>query len=132
MAVNRKAITPNRSPKLAPPIQYITENGFSIIRLSDLDPSVTNSPGDCRFLVRGEPDVEREVKVNLSEEVIADIKLRRRGTLSDESIFWLVCAESCLALYLWEKNDYPLNGRLTVNELSPDELMLAIHWRDKD
>jgi hypothetical protein len=132
MAVNRKAFIPARSPQTTPPIQYLTENGFSIIRLSDVDPSVTNSPGECRFLVQGEHDVEREIEVNFSERLIADIRLRRRGELSDKSIFWLVCGERCLANYLWEKNDYPPNGRLTMSELSPDELMLAIHWRDRE
>jgi hypothetical protein len=35
-----------------------------------------------------------------------------------------------LATYLWETNDYPPNDRLMIKELSPDELMLALHWRD--
>ena len=113
------------------PIKYLTENGFSIIRLSDIDPSVVNTPGECRFPVQDERDVEREIKVNFSEDLITQIRLRRRGPLSDKSVFWLVCAESCLARYLWEENDYPPEDRLTVNELSPDELMLAIHWRDE-
>lgn len=130
MAVNRKVVIPDPSPQASPPIQYLTENGFSIVRVSDIDRSATNPPTECRFLVHGEDDAEREIKVNFSEGLIAEIKLRRRGALSDKSIFWLVCAERCLALYLWERNDYPPNGRLTVNELSPDELMLAIHWRD--
>ena len=132
MAVNRKAFIPHRSPQLVSPIQYITENGFSIIRLSDVDPSVTNSPRECRFLVKGKHDVEGEIKVNFSEDLIAGIRIRRRGAVSDKSMFWLVCAESCLATYLWEESRYPPDGRLIVNELSPDELMLAIHWRDKE
>lgn len=114
------------------PIKYLTENGFSIIRLSDLDSSVINSPGECRFLVQDEHDVEREIKVGFSEDLVARIRIRRRGALSDNSLFWLVCAESRLATYLWENTGYPAGGRLTMNELSPDELMLAIHWRDKD
>ena len=114
------------------PIKYLTENGFSIIRLSDLDTSVNNTPRECRFLVQDEHDVEREIKVCFSEDLMARIRVRRRGALSDESVFWLVCAESYLATYLWENDDYPPGDRLTMNELSPDELMLAIHWRDKE
>jgi hypothetical protein len=132
MAVNRKALIPDRSPQGASPIQYVTENGFSIVRLSDVDSSATYSSEASRFLVQREHDIQREVKVNFSEELIADMRIRRRGELSDKSIFWLVCAERCLALYLWEKDDYPPSDRLTVNELRPDELMLAIHWRDKE
>jgi hypothetical protein len=132
MAVNRKVVIPDHSLPKAPPIQYLTENGFSIVRLSDIDPSAINSPRECRFLVQGEHDVKREIRVSCSEELITDIRIRRRGKLSDQSQFWLVCSESCLANYLWEKNDYPPNDQLTINELPPDELMLAIHWKDKE
>lgn len=132
MAISRKQFSPDAVPEPKTPIKYLTENGFSIIRLSDIDPSATNIPTECRFLVQGEHNVEREIKVSFSEGLIARIRFRRRGELSDQSMFWLVCAESCLATYLWEQNDYPQNDRLIVNELSPDELMLAIHWRDRE
>jgi len=132
MSWSRKQSRPDPLAQTTTPIKYLTENGFSIIRLSDIDPSVVNTPGECRFLVEDEHDVEREIKVNFSEDLIARIRFRRRGELSDKSMFWLVCAESCLATYLWEQNDYPPDDRLTVNELSPDELVLAIHWRDQE
>ena len=132
MASSRKQIRPDRVAQAKSPIKYLTENGFSIIRSSDLDPSVINTPVECRFLVQDEHDVEREIKVCFSEDLMARIRVRRRGALSDESVFWLVCAESHLATYLWEKNGHPPGDRMTINELSPDELMLAIHWRDKE
>lgn len=132
MAVNRKAVIPDHSLQKAQPIQYLTENGFIIVRLSEIESSTINSPNDCRFLVQREHDVKREIRVGFSGELITDIRIRRRGKLSDQSQFWLVCAESCLANYLWEKNDYPPSDKLTVNELPPDELLLAIHWRDKE
>ncbi len=132
MVSSSKQIRPDRVARAKSPIKYLTENGFSIIRSSDLDPSVINTPRECRFLVQDEHDVEREIKVSFSEDLMARIQVRRRGALSDKSIFWLVCAESHLATYLWEKTDYPPGGRLTMNELSPDELMLALHWRDKE
>lgn len=132
MASSRKQFRPEPVAQTKPPIKYLTENGFSIIRLSDIDQSVINTPEECRFLVQDERDVEREIKVNFSADLVARIRFRRRGELSDKSVFWLVCAESCLARYLWEENDYPPDDRLTMNELSPDELMLAIHWRDQE
>ena len=132
MSSNRKQFRPDPLAQTKSPIKYLTENGFSIIRLSDIDPSVVNTPRECRFLVQDERDVEREIKVNFSEDLITRIRLRRRGALSDKSVFWLVCAESGLARYLWEENNYPPADRLAVNELSPDELMLAIHWRDRE
>ena len=132
MASSRKQFRPDAVPEAKTPIKYLTENGFSIIRLSDLDPSAINIPGESRFIVQNEQDREREIKVSFSKDLIARLRIRRRGALSDTSMFWLVCAESCLAKYLWGKNDYPPEGRLTVTELSPDELMLAIHWRDRE
>ena len=132
MASSRKQFRPDPVAQTKSPIKYLTENGFSIIRSSDIDPSVVNTPRESRFLVHNEHDTEREIKVGFSEDLITRIRLRRRGALSDKSMFWLVCAERCLATYLWEKNDYPSDGLLTVNELSPDELMLAIHWRDQE
>ena len=132
MASSRKQFRPEPVAQTKPPIKYFTENGFSIIRLSDIDQSVINTPEECRFLVQDERDVEREIKVSFSGDLVARIRFRRRGELSDKSVFWLVCAESCLARYLWEENDYPPDDRLTMNELSPDELMLAIHWRDQE
>jgi hypothetical protein len=132
MASSRKQFRPDPVAQPKSPIKYLTENGFSIIRLSDLDPSVIDTPAECRFLVQDEHDVEREIQVSFSEDLLARIRTRRRGALSDKTMFWLVCAESHLATYLWEKNDYPPGGRLTMNELSLDELMLALHWRDKE
>ena len=132
MAMSRKQARPDRLPHPTAPIKYLTENGFSIVRLSEIDPSVIDTPSECRFLVQHEDEVEREVWVGFAEDVIARLRIRRRIPLSETSVFWLVCAESSLARYLWEENDYPPDDRLTMNELSPDELMLALHWRDSE
>jgi hypothetical protein len=131
MALNRNQVRPDRLPYATSPIKFLTENGFRIVRLSEIDPAMIDSPGECRFLVQQEGSAEHEVAVGFDDKVIASLQLRRRIPLSEHSVFWVVCAESCLATYLWEKNDYPPNDRLGVKELSPDELMLAIHWRDR-
>ena len=132
LGMNRKEVRPDELPHTRSPIKYLTENGFSIVRVSEVDPSVTDNPSECRFLVQHEDKVEREITVSFGEELIAHLRIRRRIPLSDTSMFWLVCAESCLATYLWETNDYPPNDRLIIKELSPDELMLALHWRDRE
>jgi len=132
MAMLRKQVRPGRLPFATPPIKYLTENGFSIVRLSEINPSVIDRPGECRFLVQREDEAERQVTVGFDQKVIESLRIRRRIPLSETSKFWVVCAESYLATYLWEKNEYPLDGRLTINELPPDELMLALHWRDRD
>lgn len=125
-----KQARPDLLPRPAPPIKYLTENGFSIIRLSEIDPAAIDSPGECRFVVQFEDDAERDVVVGFDKNLVERIRIRRRDRLPDRSVFWLVCAESRLANYLWETNDFPADGQLSIEELSPDELMLALHWRD--
>lgn len=132
MASVRKEVRPNRLPQAATPIKYLTENGFSIVRLSETDTSVKDSPGDCRFLVSHDDGNERLIHVEFDDELVASLKLRRRTPLPQSSPFWLVCAESYLARYLWEQDAFPRDLRLRISELSPEELMLALHWRDRD
>jgi hypothetical protein len=130
MATSRKQIWPQNLPTPTSPIKYLTENGFSIIRLCDLDDAVRNSPSDCGFLVARDEGRGREIHVSFGPELVDELRGRRRFPLSDDSVFWLVCAESCLATLLWESDDFPANGHLAIEELSPEELMLALHWRD--
>lgn len=125
------------------PIECVTENGFSIIRRSEVETcglsGAATAPGcsadtdtahECRFLVRNPRGWEREVTVEFDDGVIAHVETLRRSHLSLTSGFWLNCAERCLATYLWENDGYPPGGQLTVNELCGDELLLATHWRD--
>jgi hypothetical protein len=132
LAMSRKQVRPDRLPQTQVPIKYLTENGFSIVRVSEIDPSVIDTPTECHFLVQYEDEAPCEVTVGLTDELTARLRLRRRLPLSDRSTFWVVVAEHCLAEYLWEKNECPSDRRLTVNELSPDDLMLALHWRDRE
>jgi hypothetical protein len=131
MAVNRRQVIPDSLAKEVSPIQYVTENGFSIIRLCDVDKSVTATSRESRFLVRNERGWEREVTVAFEENLIAQIQNRRRSRLLDSSVLWLVCAEQRLATYLWENDDYPEGGQLIISELPVDELLLATHWSDQ-
>jgi len=131
MAVNRRQVIPDSLAKEVSPIQYVTENGFSIIRLCDVDKSVVATSRECRFLVRNERGWEREVTVAFEESLIAQIQNRRRSRLLDSSVLWLVCAEQFLATYLWENDDYPEGGQLIISELPADQLLLATHWSDQ-
>jgi len=132
MAMIRKQERPDPFAQPVPPIKYLTENGFSILRLSEIDSSVIDTPRECRFMVQQDSGIEREIKAGFTPTVIEGLRIRRRVALSESSMFWLVCAESYLARYLWEMNEFPPNGRLVIDELPPDELMLALHWRDQE
>ena len=132
MSMHRKQVRPDALPQARTPIKYLTENGFSIVRLSEISPSVIDGPEKCQFLVQREDGAERVIKVGFDQSVIDHLRIRRRVPLSETSTLWVACAESFLATYLWEKNEYPPDERLAIRELSPDELMLALHWRDSD
>ena len=130
MAISRKELWAQALPESVPPIKYLTENGFSIVRMCDFDRSVHNSPTDCGFLVTRDDEREYEVHISFAETLIATLQVRRRIAFSEASMFWIVCAESCLATYLWAHDRLPPHDHLAVQELSPEELMLAMHWRD--
>ena len=132
MAISRKEVWPQLRPSALAPIKYLTENGFSIVRLCEVDHSVRDSADDCQFLVQRDDEPQHELHVSFSARLIAELKTRRRSPLSDASVFWLVCAENCLATYLWEQDQFPPNYALAIDELAPEQLMLALHWRDQD
>jgi hypothetical protein len=91
---------------------------------------VKATPQDCRFLVQRDEGIERLIQVHFDASLVIELRTRRSLPLPDTSPFWLVCAESLLANYLWEQNDFPPDERLIINDLPPDEFMLAVHWRD--
>jgi hypothetical protein len=131
MAMRSEEFPSNRIARGQRPIQYVTDNGFSILRLSEIRPRVTDTAHECRFLVRNPRGSEREVLVEFDDGAVALVQSRRRNDLSLTSAFWLICAERCLATYLWENDNYPDGGRLNIGELSVDELLLATYWSDQ-
>jgi hypothetical protein len=111
-----------------PPIEYLTENGFSIIRLCDIDKSIPGVGATHEFLVRDPHEYELQITVQISPSAIADIGWRSWGRISKESSYWLSFAERHLAVYLWEQDDYPPDAKLEVNDLTLDDIDLAGRW----
>jgi len=119
-----------REPAEPQPIKLITENGYSIVRLSEIDHSATDTARECRFVAENQNGSEREISVGFDDGLIALIQSKRRSPhLSLTSKFWLICAERYLATYLWENDGFPPERRLTISQLSDDELLLGAHWR---
>ena len=110
------------------PIEYLTENGFSIIRLSEIDDSVPAVGTTHQFLVRDPDGFELEITVEIAEDVAQDVYRRSRGRLSSNSSYWICCAERHLAEYLWQNGDYPPDARLLVDQPTLDDLNLALRW----
>src|SRR2546423_12377855 len=102
MAISRKEVWPQTLRSTVAPIKYLTENGFSIVRRCEVERSLRDSPDNCQFLVQRDDEPQHEIHVSFSGPLIAELKIRRRAPLSAASVFWLVCAESCLANYLCE------------------------------
>ena len=111
------------------PIEFLTENGFSIVRAWEVDGAQTPTSASYSFLVHKEQESPREVTVTIDEELVADISFRTRGRVTPANSFWISCAERHLAADLWEKDGYPEGNRLTVNQLDPDEIISALHWK---
>ena len=130
MAISKRRVSPIELAEARPPIEYVTENGFSIVRLAEINGLAIDTAQECRFLVRNPRGWEREISVEFGEELVTLIQGQRRTSLPDTSVFWLNFAERCLATYLWENDGYPPGGQLTIGKLSDDDRLLATHWRD--
>ena len=76
MAIRVKQVSPDHLRQTVAPIKYLTENGFSIVRRSEIDPSVIDTPVGCRFLVQHEQNVEREITVGFREIRLETHRLR--------------------------------------------------------
>ena len=125
--IDRRAI-PNSSAEEQRPIEFLTENGFSIIRLCDIDESITAGGTTHSFVVRDPHGYELKVTVDISDSAVAEIISRSSGRLFLNSSYWICCAERHLANYLWENDDYPPEARLEVEMLTLDDLNLARRW----
>lgn len=127
MAVDRKfLVTPE--PAKPEPIQYLTENGFSIIRRCDVDDSFPKDGIEHCFIVRDPDGYDLDITVNFSKEAADEIMRRCFAHLTLKSSFWLSAAERHLADYLWRHDDFPPDEQLTINEPDIDDLDLARRW----
>jgi len=127
MAVNRRFLaTPQ--PAGPEPIQYLTENGFSIIRRCDVDDSFPKGGIEHCFIVRDPVGYELDITVKFEPHAAAEVIARSRRRITFESSFWVNAAERHLSEYLWEHNDYPPNEGLKIDHLTLDDLDLARRW----
>ena len=110
------------------PIELVTENGFSILRPWEIDGASPPQTTTYIFLVRDSQSREREIAVEIANELVLSIELRTNGRVLFGSAFWTCCAERHLATYLSETDDYPSGDRLCVNRLNPEDVMTAIRW----
>jgi hypothetical protein len=119
---------PESSPADTRPIELVTENEFSIVRLWEINRDTLPSAGRCSFMVRNPQCLEREITVEIADQLILEIELKTRGRILPGNIYWICCAERHLATYLCESNGYPPSDRLCIDRLDPEDVMSAIRW----
>lgn len=110
------------------PIEFQTDNGLAIIRLSDINDSIPATGLVHQFLVRDPDGFELEVTVEITETLAEALARRSRGRLLRDSSYWICCAERHLAEYLWDNDDYPPDAKLTIDEPILADLNLARRW----
>lgn len=123
--LSRAAIDTDTSTR---PIEFVTENGFAIVRPWEADGSPAPTGGPFRFLVRDPRNAECLVTVDVASALFAQTTLDTRGRIELSSSFWICCAERHLADYVTEHESFPDGERLTVECLDPEEMMLALRW----
>lgn len=130
MAVEKTRITARNRIRPSAHIEIVTENGFCITRACELKVSGSDSASECHFIVGIASAGIRSVRVKFTEAAIAMVQEQRQRSipLSLANSFWLHCAERHLAKYVWENNECPPDGVLTIDSLSPRELLSASHW----
>jgi hypothetical protein len=128
LAMIDKGAFPNTSVQPQRPIEFLTDNGFSIIRLSEIDKSIKAVGATHEFLVRDPHEYELDITVQVSSDAMGEIGRRSRNRISNESSYWLSFAERHLAMYLWENDDYPPDAKLQVDDLTIEDIDLARRW----
>lgn len=124
---NRKQSPANCCAFSQHPIEYLTENGFSIIRMSDSADLLVSS-SEFNFLVRDPDGYELPITVKIAPSLIGEIEMRTRWRLARVSSYWICCAERHLATYLWEIDDYPPEGQLAADQLTLEDIDVARRW----
>ncbi|MFS8086097.1 MAG: hypothetical protein ACMG6H_10740 [Acidobacteriota bacterium] len=132
MAVKKEKLARDSEAARRRPVELITENGFSLVRSSEIDNAIAQTRDNYTFLVRDPDGYELEIAVSIDRQLADEIIWRSRGSISAESSFWICCAERHLAEYLWENNDYPANAFLKVELLTLDDLDQARRWDHDD
>jgi CheY-like chemotaxis protein len=109
-----------------PVITALTLNGFRIVRLpAPPDPK----KGEHAFQVKRFPDgPESVVTVTIDPEAIARVERLSRRHLEPGGAFWRNQAERRLSAYLWTEDRAPDDGRLSVTDVSREDLDVAAAW----
>jgi DNA-binding response OmpR family regulator len=126
LAGRRPAPRPVPSSSLTkPPILTLTLNGFRILR----EEAATDlARAEHRFRVAHAHDPEVVVTVTIDAEAVARVARLTKRTLPPGGAFWHEQAERLLAAFLWSEGRTPEDRRLTVRDISREDLDVAAAW----
>ena len=107
-------------------IAVVTMNGFQILR-SDTAPG---SSGHV-FRVKHVADSEEfKVTVSVDREAVERIARLTHRRLDPGGAFWRLQAERLVSAYVWSEGKGPADGRLTVRDVSREDLDIAARWEE--
>jgi CheY-like chemotaxis protein len=109
-----------------PEIEMLTLNGFQI---RAPEPATAPSSFEHHFRVKHFPDgAEFIVTVAIDPEGVERVARLTHRRLEPGGGFWRVQAERLLSAYLWSEGKGPDHGRLTVHDVSREDLDIALVW----
>jgi len=119
------AIETAELPRQKLPTQTITMNGFTIM-YDEETPALVEE--QRRFIVKSPDGQQHDVLVEIDEEVIGYVRRMTGRRLAANSSFWTSQAGRLLSEFLWDEGKVPPTRRLVLNDLDPEELMIAARW----
>lgn len=119
---------PEREASVPRIIETITMNGFSIL---DADQEGRHLPDQRHFSVVNPAGTRSEVLVQIGAEAVGYVERLTQRRLPPESSFWTEQARRLLGDYLWNEGNVPRSGKLTLKQISRDELLIAERWTDE-
>jgi CheY-like chemotaxis protein len=110
-----------------PPIEAMTLNGFRMVAA----PAPTDlANGEHTFRVKHfAAGTESTVTLSIDPEAVARVARLSRRELQPGGAFWRRQAERRLAAFLWSEGHVPENSRLTVQDVSREDLDVATNWQ---
>jgi hypothetical protein len=127
MAVKKEELEADSAAARSRPIELITENGFSIVRATEIG-GANPSAHEYMFVVGDPNGYQLEIVVRIDQAAFKEVLLASRGRISSASSYWVACAERHLADYLGEHDDYPPDATLRVERLTPRDRNLVGRW----
>jgi CheY-like chemotaxis protein len=108
-------------------IAVLTMNGFQIHRSESASPGSSDHVFRVKHVADG---TEFRVTVSIDPEAVERVARLTHRRLDPAGGFWRLQAERLLSAYVWSEGRGPTDGRLTVHDLSREDLDVAARWEE--